>query len=199
MSQNSTNPAQPALIELPALMRGRSYLRDGTGFGILERTVENLAKTHSVVMAKFIDGREIPFHGHRRMERIVLETENIVLRDEVLGTGSAEVHLDDALAYTFRFGNMVDALAQAQRVLQWLRDWPVVTDWNDFARHLTNRPVYYREQPAIVERYLPERGQAILIPEDGEEHFEPEPWNRGIGPEPEIYADLLDPRIHWCR
>ena len=151
--------------------------------------------------AKFADGTVRPFDGFERMESIEFTTENylgdsldpaevrpmslphqirrrtcIWLR--VVGNERCPITCAQMLGESFAGSHSVFGNLNAERSLS----------------HLINRPVYYREVPALVLEYTPQSGSVLLAAEQGHEF---PPIRRDLPPTKAAKVDLLSELIRW--
>src|SRR5271157_2947986 len=115
-------------------------------------------------------------------------------RGEVLGQCRCLIKFDGVPVYGFVWWEMSGALLHAHRCLEKLR-WLLSVFGNLNAErslsHLINRPVYYREVPALVLEYTPQSGSVLLAAEEGHEF---PPIRRDLPPTKAAKVDLLTRR-----
>jgi hypothetical protein len=151
--------------------------------------------------AKFADGTVRPFDGFERMESIEFTTENYLGDSldpaEVLGQCRCLIKFDGVPVYGFVWWEMSGALLHAHRCLEKLRSLHGVfgnLNAEPSLNHLINRPVYYREVPALVLEYTPHIGSVLLAAEHGREF---PPMRRDLPPTKAAKVDLLSELIRW--
>ncbi len=143
------------------------------------------------------------FNGHRVLVDIDVRQANErdvndwKGRDEIRGRTVAKVRFDGQPVWE-AIGQLPNLLVTLSRDIPKLlgMDWLVCHVKGDTS--LVGRQVYYRDQPATIERFIGEQGCAILAADAGQ--FTRAPWDEiGFTDEATAKARLLDPNIWWYR
>ena len=95
--------------------------------------------------------------------------------------------------------NALLQIAEKERRLELL---PVrIYSREDVHDRVLERPVFYREIPAIIADFDGEKGRVMLrSDEPNHKGFPPEPWDDpNIGNSQDVWEDLLSPKIVWHR
>jgi len=160
--------------------------------------------------AQLSDGQAIPFEGREIEERVVFHSYNYYSDKSPHGAvypgGSVEIYFNNFQVYFFKFSQDLQwALTKAADVLDRLHYFPVPKAL--YGREATdsllvNRPVYYREMPAVVEEFLGQHGKVRLRAVD-ERGFPTEPWIARMAGmleyDHKLDVDLLSNLIWWFR
>lgn len=151
--------------------------------------------------AKFADGTVRHFDGFEHHESLEFTTENYlgdsVKPENVSGQCRCLIKFDGVPVYGFVWWEMSGALLHAHRCLEKLRSLHGVfgnLNADPSLNHLINRPVYYREVPALVLEYTPHIGSVLLAAEQGREF---PPMRRDLPPTKAAKVDLLSELIRW--
>lgn len=160
------------------------------------------------VYARFDDGRVEGFNGHRVQVAIDLRTSNYLKTSGLSGNeirkgGRCVVSMGlcepPVPVYEFSFRDVQRALRRAQEVVEALQDHPIQWFREKDRSEVVGRPVWWRDQPAIVSNYFADQGCVVLTP-DGVDGFLPPGWSEpGDEHEPDVKVDVLNDGIYWFR
>lgn len=163
------------------------------------------------VYARFKGGSIEAFSGHRVLKRIEIEESNYLKTsglsgNEVRPACVCRIFFDDRQVYEFGGRRADYTLLKAREVITRLEELPVQL-WLDWDKELIGRKVWYREDPAIIARYINDQG-AVILRADGCQ-FRPAAWQKNDpeelammeadGEMEEIKDDILSPHIWWFR
>ncbi len=156
--------------------------------------------------ARFPDGRMEPFDGHRVLIEVAVSTYNYLKTSELSGDeirkgGQLSIKFDGYLMHQAFVRDPRRALLEACPLIDRYLEHPVRAWIEEERQRNTGRRVYWRSEPAIVQRFTGD-GCVVLAP-DGYLRFAAPPWRRDGGEELEqeecIRDDMLSPHIWWFR
>lgn len=120
---------------------------------------------------------------------------------QISSTNSVEIYINKRLVYTFGCGNIDYALARVQTLRIKMLEHPF-----NFANpdEEIGRKVWYRKQPAVIERLLLDQGCVILKKADGTGFDMKDPWDEKDwisewDGENEVKDDIFTESIWWFR
>lgn len=157
--------------------------------------------------ARASNGEVTTFSGHRWPVSIEIEEYNYLKSSGLSGNDisrgcQARVKIDGKHVYTLnQTRDHVVALTRLPEIVDKLMEHPVRLWKEEDLATLVGRTVFYRDQPAIVERWDVEEG-VLLVSESG--GFRPAPWSSDSADKADesasrVYCDVLSPNIYWWR
>lgn len=153
--------------------------------------------------ARFPDGSIDAFSGHRVQVRVEVETSNYLKTsylsgDEVRRSCSARVFFDDRLVYSFGGRDPEPLLHRAAELIPRLFEHP--SNLAEGVERLEGRPIFYRETPAVIRRYLPDQGALVVEPAEGH-RFPRSCWQEDDDEDGATFdkPDLFSDHVWWFR
>lgn len=120
--------------------------------------------------------------------------------NEVRSNCICTIYRNDKEFMSFGTRDYEYASSKAQVLITKLQEHPINFTSKNYIKEIEGRKIWYREQKAIIERYIEGQNCIIISFEDGE-YKEPEYLKEDIENlgELEIKEDLLSPHIWWFR
>ena len=165
-----------------------------------------LTSTHGGGWAELNSGQQVPFQGHRTLERVEFRDKNHLLGEpgstdcSIIAGSECRIWFNDYQVYSFRYVELYKAVLKVVQVLDRLRSFPVPLHNRHCCEALVGRPVYYREFPATILDFDGQQGTVLVAADNVTRTFLTEPWaEQEETPESELRVDLLSPKIWWFR
>jgi hypothetical protein len=170
------------------------------------------SRSDNRVYARYPDGRIEAFDGHRVLISVGIESRNYLKEshlsgDEVRKGGTCTIGFNGHQVYEFFFRDPLRALLKAHEVIPKLQELPVPLHNLEKLEEQVGRKIFYREQPAVIERFIIDQGAVILKP-DGAAKFARPCWDQPSGFDgycldddelERVKDDILSPSIYWFR
>lgn len=182
----------------------KSFFRDGREFELIHGDFPH-SKQDNRIYARLASGHIEDFSGHMAPVRIELEEYNYMKEsnlsgDEIRKGGEAKIYISNVQVYSLFFREISKALNQVHELLPKLFEHAVQLWRPEEVKRWEGRKIYYRETPAIIERFILDQGAIIIRAESGQ--FPVPCWDKDehhYEREADVKEDILSPHIWWWR
>lgn len=126
---------------------------------------------------------------------------------ETEGTYSIRITRNGKIFHSFTYRDLNRGLIRAQAMLEEMRDLPFSIHLYNWQEDWVGRPVWFRDQPARIEKFREDYFEVFLVPDGISEFACPEHWKQDedfpedtwVDYKDGLWVECLDKDIYWFR